>query len=256
MTTLLERLQTAVRPRPGGAIDMGQALDLLGLDIGAAVGAVRQSSLFCHVSESNLRKLVAAMQPYRVRGGETLVAEGELAREFVVLMQGHAVVQRQGDGAVRTIGEIGRPTVAGEESLIGERSFRTTVRMTTDGIVFRLSRSEFGDFAGAWLVDAVKPADAVLALEAGAVLVEITSRYNAAGPGSSDRCTSLNGLRACMQGQPQDVRYVCCSGRVYKSALAAFLLSQWGYNAVYLKGGLLAAGRRLRGHCTVARNGD
>jgi CRP-like cAMP-binding protein len=235
---------------------MGEALDMLGLDIGAAVGAIRQSSLFCHVPEGALRKLVTAMHPHRVKQGDVLLTEGDRAREFLVLMQGHAVVERKVNGEARTIGEIGRPTLVGEESLVGERAFGTTVRMKTDGIAFRLSRTGFGEFAGLWLVPGINPLAAADALQAGARLVEIVSRQDAASGVRSDLRTSLSGLRAFANGLSRDIRYVCCGARAYKRALAAFLLRQWGCDAVYVKGSLLVAGRHLRGCRTTTPSGE
>ncbi len=261
MTALFQRLHDAVRPHANAALGMVEALDLPGMDIRMGVGAARQSSLFFGVPESKLRQLVAAMEPRRVKTGETIVVEGERAREFAIVMQGRAVVERHVNGEVRAIGDISRPTLVGEESLVGERGFHAGVRMTTDGVVFRMSRTGFGEFAAERLVSGLRAPEATARLRGGAVLVEIASSGDAgrdaeeATPAAT-HATTLRGLRRRLSTHTRDALHICCSVRAYKSALAAFLLTQWGYDAVYLKSGVLTAAHHMRGFRRAGPNGS
>ena len=83
---------------------------------------------FGDLRRSQLRRLEMLFDELTVDAGQTLVRQGELPREFLVVLDGHATVERDGE----RIGEVGPGDFVGEMALLGARSRRSaTVRATT-----------------------------------------------------------------------------------------------------------------------------
>jgi CRP/FNR family transcriptional regulator, cyclic AMP receptor protein len=90
----------------------------------AKVDLLKRVPLFAPLSKSELRKIAAVADEYRIREGRTLVREGDkVPRDFVVIVDGHALVERKG----RRVNRLGPGDFFGEIALLTDRRRTATV---------------------------------------------------------------------------------------------------------------------------------
>ncbi len=99
---------------------------------------------FSECSQRELRAIASFCTPIEVRAGRVLTEQGADGRECFVVMQGQAVVER--DGFI--VGHIVDGSVIGEIALLGDGVRTATVTAATDMTLLVLSRSEFGALRG------------------------------------------------------------------------------------------------------------
>lgn len=88
--------------------------------------------VFREVSRRRLRRLAALLDEIEVDAGDILVHQGELAREFVVVVSGNATVERDGE----PIGNVGSGAFVGEMAVLDGRIRRNaTVRAISPMVV-------------------------------------------------------------------------------------------------------------------------
>jgi len=95
--------------------------------------------LFSSLSKTQLRSLGHLMTCVDVPSGRALTNEGEVGREFMVVVEGRASVRRDG----RLIATLGPGDFLGEMSLISGKPQSATVTAETDMLVETLNRREF-----------------------------------------------------------------------------------------------------------------
>jgi CRP-like cAMP-binding protein len=95
---------------------------------------------FSECSQRELRAIASFCTPIEVRAGRVLTEQGAHGRECFVVMQGHAVVERNGV----IVGHIVDGSVIGEIALLGDGVRTATVTAATDMTLLVLSRAEFG----------------------------------------------------------------------------------------------------------------
>ena len=103
---------------------------------------LRDLPLFANASRSELAAIRRQLTELRVSAGRVLVHEGALGDEFMILLEGEAVVTQGG----RQIATLGRGDLIGEMALLhahrpGRRN--ATVTALTDTMVFVGSPREF-----------------------------------------------------------------------------------------------------------------
>jgi CRP/FNR family transcriptional regulator, cyclic AMP receptor protein len=95
--------------------------------------------LFEGLSKKQLSQVSSLMTPLDLKAGEVLARQGEIGREFFILLEGQVEVARDGEIiAVRGPGDF-----IGEIALLDNRPRTATVTATTDVVVEVLNRGEF-----------------------------------------------------------------------------------------------------------------
>ena len=95
--------------------------------------------LFSEMSKKELRSVSRLMTAVNVKAGKALMTEGEVGREFLVLLEGEATVRRSG----RVIARVGSGDFLGELAVIAGVPRTATVTADTDMVVSVLNRREF-----------------------------------------------------------------------------------------------------------------
>jgi len=95
--------------------------------------------LFSDLSKAQLRSVARLMTCVKVPAGRALTTEGEVGREFMVVVDGQASVRRDG----RLIATLGPGDFVGEMSLIAGTPRSATVTAETNMLVETLNRREF-----------------------------------------------------------------------------------------------------------------
>ena len=99
---------------------------------------------FSECSQRELRVIASFCTPIEVRAGRVLTLQGADGRECFVVMQGHAVVERNGV----IIGHVVDGSIIGEIALLGDGVRTATVTAATRMTLLVMSRSEFGALRG------------------------------------------------------------------------------------------------------------
>ena len=202
-----------------------------------------QSALFAQVPPANIQKLFSRFVEVVARQGETVVGQGEPGDFFYVVKTGRAHIMRRMtvDGQVKdlTLAELRPGDVFGEDALIGDAPRNASVVMAVDGSLMRLGKDDFGSLLQQPVLRYVDwsqyqamlqvPSDAVELLD-----VRLPVEYRQ-GRIKGARNLPLHMLRQQLPTLAPDAHYVttCDGGR--RSALAAYLLHQHGFDAVVLK---------------------
>ena len=102
--------------------------------------------LFEGLSKKQLSQVSSLMTPLDLKAGKVLARQGEIGREFLILLEGQVEVARDGKIiAVRGAGDF-----IGEIALLDNRPRTATVTARTDVVVEVLNRGEFASLlAGA-----------------------------------------------------------------------------------------------------------
>ena len=108
------------------------------------VALLAGTSLFADFDAASLHKMVPAFEYHRIRGGETLLQQGEPSDGMYVVLAGRLrVFVEEANGDERMVGEVGRGECVGEMGVLigGPRS--ATARAVRDSELVRLSPAAF-----------------------------------------------------------------------------------------------------------------
>lgn len=100
---------------------------------------LRSIPIFSELSKKEMRTVSRLMTQIDVKEGRALTREGEVGREFMIIMEGSAVVRRNG----RKIAELGAGDFLGELAVLSGAPRTADVIATTDMVLETLNRREF-----------------------------------------------------------------------------------------------------------------
>lgn len=100
---------------------------------------LREIPIFSELSKKELRAVSRLMTAINVPEGKTLTRQGEVGREFMVILEGEAVVKRNG----RTVAKLGPGDFLGELAVLSGAPRTADVIATTPMLLETLNRREF-----------------------------------------------------------------------------------------------------------------
>ncbi len=95
--------------------------------------------IFAHCTDEELRRIDSLADEVHVPAGRAMVRQGELGREFALIVEGEAVVERDGVEVAR----IGPGAHFGELALLGSSPRNASVIAATDMVVQVIDRRGF-----------------------------------------------------------------------------------------------------------------
>ena len=95
--------------------------------------------LFEGLSKKQLSQISSLMTPLDIAAGRVLAHQGDIGREFMILLEGEIEVARDG----KVIAVRGAGDYVGEIALLDERPRTATLTASTDIVVEVLNRAEF-----------------------------------------------------------------------------------------------------------------
>lgn len=189
---------------------------------------------------ANIQEMLRRLERLAVRRGELVVRAGEAGEHYYVIESGRCEVTRAVGGTDLLVAELKAGDAFGEEALLSGEPRNASVRMKTNGVLWRLAKPDFVALLQAPLLHAIRFSVAQERVAAGHAVwldVRYPAEYARDGlPGAIN--IPLNEVRsafAALDGGRQYIVY-CQSGR--RSSAAAFLLAQSGLDACWLEGGL------------------
>lgn len=200
-----------------------------------------QSETFAHLPAENIQALFMRMEEVPVNTGDVILAQGARGDYFYMLRRGRCKVEVEKNNQVRVVAELSAGDCFGEEALIADTLRNATVTMLTDGVLMRLSKDDFDSLMKQTLINWVTFDEATEIVNDGGVWLDVRSpnEYKQSCiVGSHNFPLSI--LRSNAERLKATRKYViyCDSGK--RSSVAAFLLSQRGFDAYVLAGGYSA----------------
>jgi CRP-like cAMP-binding protein/rhodanese-related sulfurtransferase len=219
--------------RGGGEEDSPQADDWM--------TALLQTKAFHKIPPANIQAVFMRLQRADYRAGEVIIKQGDPGDYFYVVVRGTCVVTREtplNKEGVK-LAELRMGDTFGEEALISEVKRNATVTMTTDGCLMRLAKQDFHTLLHEPLLEWVDYKDAQRIAAGGGQWVDVRlpsefEHYRADGAIN----IPLHSLRLKMKGLDRNRHYIVCCDTGRRSSACAYLLSERGYRASVLRGGL------------------
>lgn len=235
-----DQLSTAVAPGPSA-----RAEDVTAWRTVSGIFRVQDVSggALSQLPVAHIQQLMQRFDRVKVKRGQVIVEEGAEGDYYYMIESGRCEVSRQVGGAPMRVAELKAGDAFGEEALVAGESRNATVKMKTDGTLWRLAKPDFIELLQAPLLHGIGQEEAYrLVKEAKATWIDVryASEFVQDGlPGALN--IPLNELRSAFNLFDKNRHYIvyCQSGR--RSSAAAFLLAQHGFRAHWLSGGLMAA---------------
>lgn len=192
-----------------------------------------------HLPMSNISALLQRFEAVVVWAGDVIIREGDEGDYYYLIDSGRAEVVRHVGGAEVLLAELKAGDVFGEEALISGAKRNATITMRTNGVLLRLGRQDFLELLQEPLLHRIGYEQAQQAVAQGAVWIDVRHpseyRYDRLAGAMN---VPLNDVRNAIDVLDRSKKYIayCQSGR--RSAAAAFILAQAGYDIQVLDGGL------------------
>jgi rhodanese-related sulfurtransferase len=206
-------------------------------------GAFRVQSLtdgaLSRLPSASIDALFQRFERIKVKPAEIVLCEGDEGDYYYIIESGRCDVSRKVGGVELALAELKSGDAFGEEALVVESRRNATIRMKTAGVLLRLKKQDFIELLREPLLKRLSHEDADKQVSTGAVWLDVRypSEYQRDRlPGAVN--IPLSEIRNAIGLLDRDREYIvyCQSGR--RSSAAAFLLSQRGYRAGWLEGGL------------------
>ena len=215
-----------------------------GLDVtGDWMTTLLQTKAFHRIPPSNIQAIFMRMQRVNYKASEVVIKQGSEGDYFYVVVSGRCVVTRETPLNKEGIklAELGSGDSFGEEALIAEAKRNATVTMSTDGTLMRLGKADFQTLLNEPLLQWVDYDTAKeLAAKGGKWLdVRLPSEFQNFRIDSAVNIP-LYFIRLKLNALDKSTPYIVCCDTGRRSSAAAYILSERGFEAYVLKGGLVA----------------
>lgn len=202
-----------------------------------------QTKAFHRIPPANIQAIFMRMQRINYRSGDVVIKQGTEGDYFYVVVSGKCAVTRETPLSKEGIklAELGPGDSFGEEALIAEAKRNATVTMATDGTLMRLGKQDFQTLLNEPLLQWVDY-DKALGIVAGGgkwLDVRLPSEFqNYRIDGAIN--IPLYFIRLKLNALDKNTAYVVCCDTGRRSSAAAYILSERGFEAYVLTGGLAA----------------
>ncbi|MEC9364189.1 cyclic nucleotide-binding domain-containing protein [Sinimarinibacterium flocculans] len=205
-----------------------------------------QMRTFQLVPPSNLQAMFMRMQEVQVEPGQVIVRQNDAGDYFYVVMSGRFIVTREqpNQKPVR-LAELETGACFGEEALISETRRNATVTALVRGKLMRLSKDDFRTLLNDPLSRRIGADEATAMVEGGKARwldVRLPSEFQRGSlPGTLN--LPLYMLRMKLGQLDAQQTWIACCDTGRRSSVAAFILTQKGFDAYVLDGGIPASNR-------------
>ncbi len=202
-----------------------------------------QTKAFHRIPPANIQAIFMRMQRINYHARDVVIKQGAEGDYFYVVVSGKCVVTRETPLNKEGIklAELGSGDSFGEEALIAEAKRNATVTMSTDGTLMRLGKSDFQTLLNEPLLQWVdyEAAKALVASGGKWLDVRLPSEFHNFRIDDAVNIP-LYFIRLKLNALDKNLQYVVCCDTGRRSSAAAYILSERGFEAYVLKGGLAA----------------
>jgi len=203
-----------------------------------------QTQAFHRIPPANIQAIFMRMQRINYRAGDVVIKQGTEGDYFYVVVAGKCIVMRETPLNKEGIklAELGPGDSFGEEALIAEAKRNATVTMAADGTLMRLGKNDFQTLLNEPLLQWVEQDKAREIVAAGGKWLDVrlpSEFQNFRIDGAVN--IPLYFIRLKLNALDKNTQYVVCCDTGRRSSAAAYILSERGFEAYVLKGGLAAS---------------
>ncbi len=200
-----------------------------------------RTKAFHKIPPANIQAIFMRMQQINYRTGDVILKQGAEGDYFYVLIRGTALVTRETPLSKEGIklAELKVGDTFGEEALISDAKRNATVAMQSDGAVMRLGKDDFKKLLNEPMLDWVTMREAEEIIRGGGqwLDVRLPSEFeNQHLDGSLN--IPLYFIRLKINTLDQSKKYIVCCDTGRRSSAGAYILSERGYQAYVLRGGI------------------
>jgi len=216
---------------------------IMTIDKGSWLKKMLTSATFNKLPPANIEQLLGRLEPIKVNGGEMIIKQGDLGDYFYMINEGIALVSRQLDeeGDSMELAELKDGDSFGESALISNKPRNATITMMSDGVLLRLSKDNFIKLLQEPTLRWVDLAQARKQIEQGGLWLDVRLPSEFSHAHLKD---AINIPMGDLHKKSKDLDhapiYICYCDSGRRSSAAAFVLSQYGFKACVLKGGIQA----------------
>lgn len=202
------------------------------------------NSPFARLPSANIGRLLKCIEAVAVWDKDVIIREGDEGDYYYMIESGRAQVTRLVGGVNLVLADLKAGDVFGEEALISDSRRNATVTMKSNGVLLRLKKQDFLELMQEPLLHRISYQEAKQKVAGGAVWLDVRHppeyRYDKL-PGAIN--VPLNDIRNAIGALNKAATYIayCQSGQ--RSAAAAFILAQAGYDVYVLENGLWSVPR-------------
>jgi CRP-like cAMP-binding protein len=204
-----------------------------------------QAKAFHKIPPANIQAIFMRMQQINYKSGDIVLKQGAEGDFFYVLTRGKCLVTRETplnkDGI--KLAELSVGDTFGEEALISDAKRNATVTMMDDGSVMRLGKEDFKRLLNEPMLDWVTTdeADEIVGNGGQWLDVRLPSEFeNHHKEGALN--IPLYFIRLKINTLDQNTKYVLCCDTGRRSSAGAYILSERGFQAYVLRGGINSGG--------------
>ena len=191
----------------------------------------------------NIQALFMKLEQIPVSTGDVIIRQGDEGDYYYIVSEGRCEVSRLSPLTKENVilAELDGGDAFGEEALISENKRNATITMLTDGILMRLGKTDFIELMKAPLHNKISYEDACEKMDQGAAWLDVrlpSEFSNGSLPNSIN--LPLFFLRKKADEIKTDRSYIIVCDTARRSASAAYLLAERGFDVYVLDGGLNA----------------
>jgi len=240
-----ELLDVTITLDQTGIYEVGDFSSELNGAEGDWMSALLQTKTFQLIPAQNIQMIFQRLKRVDYKAGHVVIRQGSKGDHFYIIRSGRCMVTRETPANKENIelADLSVGATFGEEALISNEARNATITMLTDGILMQLGRDDFQSLLNEPMIVSLSPEDADDAVNHGGkwLDVRIPSEFRASSKANATNLP-LYLLRHKLDDLDRKTPYVvyCDTGR--RSAAAAFILNQRGFETAVLKGGLNQSG--------------
>jgi CRP-like cAMP-binding protein len=203
-----------------------------------------QTKAFHKIPPANIQAIFMRMQQINYRSGDVILKQGAEGDYFYVLIRGSALVTRETPLSKEGIklAELNVGDTFGEEALISDAKRNATVTMQSDGAVMRLGKEDFKKLLNEPMLEwlSVTQAEEIVRTGGQWLDVRLPSEFeNQHLDGAIN--IPLYFIRLKISTLDKSKKYVVCCDTGRRSSAGAYILSERGFQAYVLQGGINSA---------------
>jgi len=200
-----------------------------------------QTPAFHQIPAANIQAIFMRMRRVDFKSGETIIRQGDDGDYFYVIVKGTCTVLREtplNRQGVK-LAELNMGDTLGEEALISDAKRNAHVIAATEATLMRLGKEDFRTLLNEPMLHWVDADEGRVLVERGAkwLDVRLPSEFENHHPPDAINLP-LYFLRLKLKSLDRATSYVVCCDTGRRSSAGAYILSERGFKAFVLKGGL------------------
>lgn len=202
------------------------------------INKLLESKLFYKVPPNNIRAILSMFTEVAVKKGEEIIKEGDVGTCCYLIKKGNAEIFVNSKG-VASVAMVGVGAVIGEDALVTNNPRNASVVMSGDGVLMKLEKQSFYELLKPPIVTMVTPGNIEAFMQTDAALLDVRTEkeYDLGHHGNAVNLPlHLSYLKSALLDKEK--QYITYSSSDERAKAAAFLLTQQGFKAFAMQGGI------------------